>query len=288
LRLGSLYRATAADLATARRRWPHDPIVRYLEGLVTRGRANVYGSSEGRGGALEFFRRDYWVLVAARPAALAIAALLLVIPALLAALWAGDDPAAAASVLPQDFRSSEGGPEGTDLGLAVEEQAAFSTLIFTNNIQVTFLSFAAGIAAGIGTGLVLIYNGVVLGVVAGLGVMSGNGRLVYELVVAHGVLELSCIVVAAGAGMRMGWALIEPGNRKRTYALVENAREGVLIVLGTAPWLVLAGLVEGFITPSGLGIVPVTVVGFGLAFAYWWLLWQRGWRYTRALTLARK
>jgi uncharacterized membrane protein SpoIIM required for sporulation len=288
LRLGSLYRATAADLATARRRWPHDPIVRYLEGLVTRGRAQVYGSSEGRSGALDFVRRDYWVMVAARPVVLAIAALLLVVPALLASLWAGDDPGAAASVLPQDFRSSDGGPEGSDLGLALEEQAAFSTLIFTNNIQVTFLSFAAGIAAGIGTGLVLIYNGVVLGVVAGLGIASGRGTLVYELVVAHGILELSCIVVAAAAGMRMGWALIEPGNRKRTTALVENARQGVLIVLGTAPWLVVAGLVEGFITPSGLGVVPVTVVGFGLAAVYWWLVWSRGFRYRRALALARK
>jgi uncharacterized membrane protein SpoIIM required for sporulation len=289
LRLGSLYRATAADLATARRLWPHDPVVTRLEGLVARGRSQVYGSTESRRGAVDFFTRDYWVMVAARPLVLLTAAVLLVFPSLLGALWAIDDTPAAASVLPPQFRSvEEDRPEGTDLGLAVEEQAAFSTLIFTNNIQVTFLAFAAGIAVGVGTGAVLLYNGLILGVIAGLAVTAEKGRLVYELVVAHGVLELSCIVVAAAAGMRMGWALVEPGNRTRVKALVENAREGVLIVLGTAPWLVLAGLVEGFITPAGLGFVAVTVVGFGLACLYWGLVWTIGVRYNRAPAFARR
>jgi uncharacterized membrane protein SpoIIM required for sporulation len=228
-------------------------------------------------------------MVAARPWVLLTAAILLVFPSLLGALWAIDDAAAAASVLPGQFRSAEEDrPEGTDLGLALDEQAAFSTLIFTNNIRVTFLAFAAGIAVGVGTGAVLIYNGLILGVVAGLAVTAERGRLVYELVVAHGVLELSCIVVAAAAGIRMGWALVEPGNRTRGKALVENAREGVLIVLGTAPWLVLAGLVEGFITPAGLGIVVVTVVGFGLACLYWGLVWTIGARYSRAPAFARR
>jgi uncharacterized membrane protein SpoIIM required for sporulation len=266
-----------------------DPLVPRLEGLVARGRSLVYGSSEGRSGVVAFFKRDYWVMVAARPLILAAAALLLVVPSLLGALWASSDPATAAGVLPAEFSSEDDeGPEGTDLGLAIEEQAAFSTLIFTNNIQVTFMAFAAGIVFAIGTGVVLLYNGLILGVVAGLGAGSGRGRLVYELVVAHGVLELSCIVVAAAAGMRMGWALVEPGNRPRTKALAENAREGVLIVIGTAPWLVVAGLVEGFITPSGLGIVVVTIVGFGLAAVYWGLVWGLGVRYRRALAFARR
>jgi uncharacterized membrane protein SpoIIM required for sporulation len=289
LRLGSLYRATAADLATARRLWPSDPLVARLEGLVARGRAQVYGSAGARRGVIDFFRSDYWTMVAARPWVLTIAALLLIVPSLLGAMWATNDPASAATILPAEFRSAEGeGPEGTDLGLAVEEQAAFSTLIFTNNIQVTFMAFAAGIALGVGTGAVLLYNGLILGVVAGLGIVAERGRLVYELVVAHGVLELSCIVVAAAAGMRMGWALVEPGNRSRGRALVENAREGVLIVLGTAPWLVLAGLVEGFITPSGFGFPVVTIVGFGLAALYWGLVWFVGVRYKRAPALARR
>ena len=288
LRLGSLYRATAADLATARRQWPDDPIVQHLESLVVRARAHVYGAA-GRGpGFTRFFAREYWVMVAARPVLLIAAAMFFFGPGVLTSAWAVNDPAAAAGVLPPQFRSAEGGPEDSDRGLAIEEQAAFSTLIFTNNIRVTFLSFAAGTAAAIGTALVLVYNGVVIGAVVGLGIATGRGPLVYELVVAHGVLELSCIVVAAAAGMRMGWALIEPGNRPRARAFVENAREGVLIVLGTAPWLVVAGLVEGFLTPTGLGAVAATAIGFGLGAIYWALVWRRGFAYRRAVTLARR
>ena len=96
-----------------------------------------------------------------------------------------------------------------------------------------------------------------LGVVGGLAIGSGNGRPFFELVTAHGVLELSCIVVAGAAGLRLGWAIIDPGNRTRGEALREEARAAIEIVLGTAPWLVVAGLVEGFLTPSGTGLPTV-------------------------------
>ena len=93
-----------------------------------------------------------------------------------------------------------------------------------------------------------------LGVVGGLAIGAGNGRPFFELVTAHGVLELSCIVVSGAAGLRLGWAIIDPGNRTRGEALREEARAAIEIVLGTAPWLVVAGLVEGFLTPSGTGL----------------------------------
>ena len=123
--------------------------------------------------------------------------------------------------------------------------------IFTNNIQVTFLAFAGGMLLGLGTLYVLFQNGMMLGAVGGLAIGAGNGRPFFELVTAHGVLELSCIVVAGAAGLRLGWAIIDPGNRTRGEALRDEARAAVEIVLGTAAWLVVAGLVEGFLTPVG-------------------------------------
>ena len=95
-------------------------------------------------------------------------------------------------------------------------------------------------------------------------------------VTAHGVLELSCIVVAGAAGLRMGWALIDPGNRTRGEALRTEARAAVEIILGTAPWLVLAGLVEGFVTPAGTGLDAVVAVGLSLGAIYWGLVLWRG------------
>jgi uncharacterized membrane protein SpoIIM required for sporulation len=151
-----------------------------------------------------------------------------------------------------------------------------STEIFTNNIQVTFMAFAAGILLSVGTAVLLVYNGVLFGVVGGLAISAGNGRVFFELVSAHGVLELSCIVVASAAGMRIGWALVDPGRRRRAQALVEESRRSIAIVLGTAPWLVVAGLVEGFVTPTGLTLAGALVIGGSLGALYWALLLWRG------------
>ena len=95
------------------------------------------------------------------------------------------------------------------------EQAAFTTAVFTNNIQVTFVAFAGGITLGVLTAASLIFNGIVLGAVGGLMIGAGNWRGFLELVTGHGVLELSCILVAGAAGLRLGWAIVAPGYRTR-------------------------------------------------------------------------
>jgi uncharacterized membrane protein SpoIIM required for sporulation len=276
-RLGALYRGAAADLALARRSFPRDPVVHRLETTVGRARHLVYDAPGRRLSLLRFFRQDYWQLVASRPRLLLASAALLLAPSLLAGAWALDDPGAAGGLGPSEYRSvTEPRPEGTDLGLSGADKAAFSSEVFTNNIRVSFLAFAGGISAGLVTAAVLLFNGVLLGTVAGLAAGAGNGRVFYELVVAHGVLELSCIVVAGAAGLRLGWALVEPGRRTRGESLREEAPRAVAIALGTAPWLVVAGLVEGFVTPSGLGLAAVTAIGFGLAVLYWTLVWTLG------------
>jgi protein-S-isoprenylcysteine O-methyltransferase Ste14 len=97
-----------------------------------------------------------------------------------------------------------------------------------------------------------------------------------ELVAPHGFLELSCIAVAAAAGFRVGWAVINPGPRARAAALVAEARVGAEVVLGTIPWLVVAGVVEGFVTPRRIGVPAALAVGIGLAALYWALVLWRG------------
>jgi uncharacterized membrane protein SpoIIM required for sporulation len=276
LRLGRLYRAAAADLAIARRRYTSEPIVRSLEMLVGRARPLVYGSVAERGTITRFFARDYWVRIREGGKTLAAATFLLFVPALVAALWGALDPEHASAFMPGVFESLGERETGTDLGIAPAEQAALSSFIFTNNIRVTLLAFALGITFGLGTAFVLISNGILLGVLGGLATAAGNGDVFIEYVVAHGVLELSCIVVAGGAGLRLGWAIVDPGYRRRSEALRTEGRAAVETVLGTAPWLVLAGLVEGFITPEGLGLGPMLVIGFLLGAIYWALVIWRG------------
>ncbi|CAN5757086.1 stage II sporulation protein M [soil metagenome] len=277
LRLGELYRGAAADLALARRRWPGDPVVGRLDGLVSGARHLVYAAPSRRFSWLRFLTSGYWRLVAERPMLLVVSAVLLLAPAALGVGWALDDPGAAGGLLPPQYREvSEPRTTGTDLGFSPEEQAGFAAEIFTNNIRVSFLAFAGGITGGVLTAVVLLFNGVLLGTVGGLAWEAGNGEYFVELVAAHGVLELSCIVVAGSAGLRLGWTIVDPGRLPRLTALRREARRAVLVALGTAPWLVLAGLVEGFLTPRGLGLAQALGIGVALGLVYWTLVIWRG------------
>jgi uncharacterized membrane protein SpoIIM required for sporulation len=276
LRLGALYRAAAADLATARRRAPGDPSVRRLEALVGNARHLVYDTRGRRRSAIHFLATDYWRLVAERKRALAVAFVLLFGSAALAAVWAVHDPGAATGVVPSAFRPALQ-PGHPWRNLSAGDQAAFTTGVFTNNIGVTLAAFAGGITGGLLTALALLYNGLLLGVIGGLMGSAGNGTGFVDLVTAHGVLELSCILVAAAAGLSLGWSLVDPGLRTRRAALQQEARQAVLLAVGTAPWLVVAGIVEGNranLAESGLG--AVIAVGVGLGAIYWGLVIWRG------------
>ena len=276
LRLGALYRAAAADLARLRREAPGSPETARLEVLVGRARQIVYDVRSRRHSILHFFLTDYWRLLAERRKALLVAFVLLFGTATLAALWGVHDPGAATGVVPNEFRPAlQPGHPWHDM--TAGQQAAFTTGVFTNNIQVTAVAFAGGVTAGIATALALLYNGLLLGVVAGLMTQAGNGAGFVDLVTAHGVLELSCILVAGAAGLSLGWSIVDPGLRTRRASLQREARESLLLVVGTAPWLVIAGIVEGNranLAESGLG--AVIGVGVGLGLVYWGLVAWRG------------
>ena len=276
LQFGRRYRAIAADLAVARGRFPGDPVVGRLTALTLRGRQAVYAERTRRLGSVwRFASRGYWRLILARPGSLAVAALATAIPCLLAAVWAVHAPAAAAGLLPRQFRAG-GNPRSHPTALSAAGHAIFASSIFTNNIGVTFLVFAGGLTLGVVTLGVLAYNGAILGALAGLTIDSGKFDLFLRLVVPHGVLELSCFTVAGAAGLTMGWAIVDPGLRPRGVALRDAARPAVALVLGTAPCLVVAGLTEGFVTPEMLPLASALAVGAVLGLGYWTLVIARG------------
>src|SRR4051794_23194217 len=145
--LGGLYRATAADLAFARRRFPGDPRTRWLEALVLRARAAVYARSGRRASLWSFLSRGYWRRIAERPLIVLAAWACLLVPAVAGAAWGAADPAAAAGVVPGQFQAAADPPAaGRDYD--AEEGAEFSVAVMTNNIQVTLAAFAGGIAFG--------------------------------------------------------------------------------------------------------------------------------------------
>jgi uncharacterized membrane protein SpoIIM required for sporulation len=275
LRLATLYRSAVADLAYVRRRHPGDPVVDRLERLVVAARGLVYERPARRPDVVAFFVDDYWRLVRARMAAMGLAAVLLVAPAVIGGLWAAAEPETVAGALPPGFLWVTEA-ETTDQGYSVVGLTGFSTYVFANNARVALLAFALGITYGIGTGFILVQNGLILGGVTGLAADAGNLDVLVAAVVAHGVLELSCIVVAGGAGLSLARAVLRPGERTRRRSLADEAVPAFQIAGGTAAWLVLAGIVEGFVSRVGLGPAPTTLVGLALGGLFWGFVMWRG------------
>jgi uncharacterized membrane protein SpoIIM required for sporulation len=161
-------------------------------------------------------------------------------------------------------RSREGKGYITDPELF---RPVMATSIIANNVQVTFAAFAMGIAFGIGTVLVLVTNGVSLGGVFGLYTSKGIGSLLLAFVAPHGVLELTAICIAGGAGFLLAAALLIPGDRPRGEALRANGRRAIRLIAASTVLLLIAGTLEGFVSPIEtwplswkLAVSAVTVV----------------------------
>lgn len=274
-RLAALYRATTADLVAARQRFGEEAVVERLETLVRRGQGLIYERTARRGNLVDFFADRYWELLWRRRTPLALAALVLVGPALLMMQWALVSPEAVTGLVPTEFLWVAEA-ETTDQGLGAVGLAGFSTFVLTNNIRVALTAFVAGITWGIGTAVLVGYNGVLFGALTGLAAGAGNLRLLGEATLAHGILELSCIVVSGAAGLSLGRAMLRPGHLTRRESLSVEARDALLIAAGTAPWLVVAGLVEGYVSRVGLSLLPTAIMGVALGSTFWGLVWWRG------------
>ncbi len=271
IELGGLYRESSADLAFARRSYPGDPLVGELQALVLRARNTVYRERVQSGSLRLFLAHGYWQAIRERPVILAIAVLAGLVPALLAAAWAAQDPGAAIGLLPSAYRAGAD-PHVRHLPGGLASQAGLASSIYTNNLKVSFLAFAGGLLWGAGTLAVLAYNGLLLGALAGLSIQAGTFSVFVRFVAPHGLLELSCFAVAGLAGLSLAEAIVDPGVLPRSEALRIRARGAVTLVLGTVPWLVLAGLFEGFVTPLGLPLAWALGAGVALATLFWGLV----------------
>ena len=254
--LGRAYRQLVSDLAIAQRDFPNDQLTHSLNAVAARAHLRLYRSpppSWRRFGA--FFWTNFARRFRQAGVYLLASAALLFVPALVAFAGAWLDPTFREALVPERLRQvMSGGQTWTDI--EPQLRPAMATVIFTNNIRVALLAFAGGVLFGLGTVYVLIANGLVLGGVLGAAQYYGVAPLLLAFISPHGYLELSCIVIAGGAGLMLGDALLRPGLQRRRDALARSARRAVELVGGAAPVLVVAGLLEGFVSPSDL---PQTV-----------------------------
>lgn len=253
--LGRLYRRAASDLAYARAHFNDPETVSYLNQLVARGHSAIYSPARPRWGAVwSFLAGGFPRQVRAAIAFCAASALALFGSIAVGMAVAIVSPESAALLLPGRFQQAmeQGGPQAGPPpgGIPAGLDALLGSVIFTNNLQVGFLSFALGVTCGVGTVYILVQNGLMLGALGGTLGVGQSALMFWSLIAPHGGMELLAISVCGGSGLVLGWSLISPGDRRRRDALVAAGRMAVPLVLGAAPIFGAAALVEAFVTPA--------------------------------------
>lgn len=261
---GELYRRAASDLAIARAETRDPKLINYLNSLVIRAHGRIYRSeSEGVSLILKFFTRDLPVTFRKNWKYMAIAFGVFAGFGIFGfiATWINLDFThfVALSGVTEQIKAND--HWWTSLNDANQVGATF---IMSNNIIVTVRVFAFGAFFGVGAFYDLAFEGARLGSVfaACYRIDPAFGNDLATFVVGHGMIELSCIFFCAGAGMMIGYAIIDPGDMTRAQALKTKGIEAAKIVIGCACFLVVAGTIEGFLSPSSLP--PAVKIGTGL------------------------
>jgi uncharacterized membrane protein SpoIIM required for sporulation len=278
---GRLYRAASSDLLWARSHAASAEMVEYLNDLVARGYAQTYPGERPRlQDLLAFLWAGFPRLVRAEWKAVFASFALFLGGGLFGYVAMHLDERAAVFLVPGEHQSIDPDErirhEASDSTAGVQEQSAFSSFLFTHNIQVAFLAFALGLTLGIGTAVLLFSNGLMVGALAVVYEAKGHALWFWAWILPHGIPEISAICLAGAAGLMIGRAMAAPGLRPRADAMREDGRMAVRMVLGTVPVFVVAGIIEGTISqihephlPSAVKLAFAAAVG-GLLLA--WLL----------------
>ncbi|MCQ0022959.1 stage II sporulation protein M [Streptomyces somaliensis DSM 40738] len=278
--LVALYQRTATHLSVVQSTTPDPALTARLTRLVARARATVTGT-----------RRASWrdaarFLTAGFPAAVYRArhwwiptAVLSTLVAVVIGWWIGTHPEVQAAIAAPDELRRLTRPGGEyETYYSSHPAASFAAQVWTNNARAAAMCLVLGAFLCVPVLWILFLNMLNLGI--GIGLMSSAGRLdtFLGLVLPHGLLELTAVFVAAGTGLRLGWTLIDPGPHPRRTALARQGRAAIGMAVGLALVLLVSGVVEGFVTPSGLptwGRITIGVVAEAAFLVYVYVLGGR-------------
>lgn len=250
--LVDLYRRTATHLSVVQSAGRDPALISKLSSLVGRARGVVAGQRQASWrDAARFLREDFPAVVYRIRWWWIGAAAGFLIVALSYGVWVATSPAAQLAVAPpeavkqlveQDFANYYTSAPAQD----------FTSRVFTNNAYVAAQAIVFGVLLGLPVLYVLFQNAVNVGVTGGLLAANDRAGQFFGLILPHGMLELTAVFVACGLGLKLGWTVIDPGGRARAEALAQEGRALVIGALGLVLVLLVSGLLEGFVTPSGL------------------------------------
>ncbi|WP_269789760.1 stage II sporulation protein M [Stenotrophomonas sp. Iso1] len=244
------YRRLCQQLALARRRGYSPQLVERLQQLMQRGHNLLYRTPAPRWQrAVEFLIADFPQLVRRQAGAMWIACALFAVPLIGIFVLLQFQPELIHLLLdPRQIAQMEKmyDPAADHLGRDSGTNWAMFGHYIMNNISIGLRTFASGLLAGVGTVLVLLFNGITIGAVAGHLQNAGFGEPFWRFVVGHAPFELTAIVIAGGAGLQLGLRLLAPGRKRRIDALVEGGVIGARLCLGVAFMLLVAAFIEAF------------------------------------------
>ena len=275
------YRRLTQQLGLARRRGYSPQLVERLQALVQRGHDVMYRPPPPRWRrSVEFLLADFPRLVRAERGAMLAALLMFALPLVLSFVAVQVRPELIHTLFePVKLAEMEAmyDPAASKLGRDSGDDLQMFGYYVMNNVSIGLRTFASGLLAGIGPVLVLGMNGVMIGGMASHLQGVGLGDPFWRFVAGHGAFELTAIVIAGGAGLRLGLGVLAPGRQRRVDALVEGGRRGARLALGVFAMLVVAAFIEAFW--SSIGWIPAAVK-FGVGGALWLLvllwLWRGG------------
>jgi uncharacterized membrane protein SpoIIM required for sporulation len=263
------YLKVSADLSQVQTRYKDPQLSAYLSSVLAAASSAIYSARpRTTRGALRLFGVRYRRSVRQTTPFILISAAVLAGVMAASYLWIVASPSAQSGLFPPEARAAmrmAGGEGRRELGIS---PGAVSALIFANNARVALLAFVLGITLGAGTLWMLVTNGFILGSLAAGFASVGQLGTFSALVAPHGILELTAICIAAGSGLRIGWSVIEPGDRSRAKALQDEAAQAVIAAIGVIPAFLMAALIEGLVTGRALPVGIQLSIGVAAELAY--------------------
>jgi uncharacterized membrane protein SpoIIM required for sporulation len=267
-----LYRQVAADLSVLRQDATARTYADHVNHLLARAHHIIYSGRKASLAGLFRFLRDEYPPIFQQQLRFVVAALLVSVAwgALGAVLTNARPEFMRQFVGPQMIATMERHEMWTKSVVTVAPMA--SSAIMTNNLTVSFVTFAGGIAFGLGTFFYLYVNGMMLGVIGAACHQYGMSVALWSFVAPHGSLELPAILIAGGAGFRLGHSMLFPGSLRWRDSVAQGGIEATRLVSGVIPMLVIAGSLEGFFSPSHAPVwLKFTAGGLLFALLLTWL-----------------